>query len=1104
MRFSVLRTALFGVVGRFRMGLWALAVAAYLVMAEISRLLSALTVTDKPAYSAGVLSGWPGFNPIVHDQPGDAVAVWAIAAGNLKVGDGRALVLGWIRTDLVLDFVVFTPAYVIALYLLLSKIWDVLGNDAPFQPERIKWFVLAVLLFDWGETVFSLVLVGDLSVTPQPVPSSDVLAGARPSDVWVDTVACLSFAKWVALTVTVLFGVMGFARTLPVTLMPWLGRWRRGSLSDRRVWTRHRNQLGVLLILALLVVVSGGGPLEQLPDITRAWAGHGSGYRLMGDILGPALALIGLCLALWVAGRWALLDGVRETRYQERTLTLAGLAVLGGLLCGVALLFHLGGDATWGALAFPALLLLGAGWSLFLPEKWKNPATEKTAIPPLDVRERIRTAGRALTVVPCVIAGLGLTRAYARPLLLGPQIGAGADLHLYRQVVIWFTFGVVAAVFAGPLVNGLLRWAESRWIDRSEKPEGASPESEESEGASPESDEAEDSLSDSDVSEQSPPRFWQDGRRWVPTAVGAVLLLAAVGMGIGLAVEPIVWGPRLRSLGILALFLATGVLIAGAFARYAEYHLPLPVLRYLHFRLTPLWLIVVGVLVLEAKLDADSNYHDVRLKPRQGSASAPAQPFDAQTYFDRWLAATNRCMDGDAELKKANAAPMVFVAAPGGGIRAAYWTGSAMDEVTKSPCARDMVFSASGVSGGSLGLVGDALGPKPGSSPSDSGREFAARLSGEDTLAADMAALFYRDLPRALHGIDSLGDMHPGDRATVFERSWERIDPRLKGEFFQTSHGSDDPTSWRPLLLLNGTDVGSGCRVVVSSVWAVGGPKDDAAPALSCRRAVVAERPGVGDGGGDAAGFAAGALDAAAYTDAPDCKEEDRNEGLRLSTAVHLAARFPYISPSGQMHRCVTGSEPQSLTDLDGGLLEASGLSVLLELWQELEPQVAAHNKAVAVDGGGRFVLPLIAVLDNHYQSLGAAPRIQRQMELVAPLVANGAPKAALSATTLGQVALYRFSGALPGTTIAPKVLVDGRDCSQARSFFVAPSNRPGIAAPLGWVLSPMSRNDLTTQLRELAQTHDECKTSKAPGRTPGTFSTLLKLLRGPVTVQAR
>ncbi|MFC9915403.1 hypothetical protein [Streptomyces sp. NPDC127197] len=93
-----------------------LCAATFLVMIKISRLLAALTVADKPAFPAGALSGWPGFNFLQDDQRVGAVAVWAGAAGELKVSDGKALVLRWIRADLLLDMLAFTPAYVIAIY----------------------------------------------------------------------------------------------------------------------------------------------------------------------------------------------------------------------------------------------------------------------------------------------------------------------------------------------------------------------------------------------------------------------------------------------------------------------------------------------------------------------------------------------------------------------------------------------------------------------------------------------------------------------------------------------------------------------------------------------------------------------------------------------------------------------------------------------------------------------------------------------------------------------------------------------------------------------------------------------------------------------------
>ncbi|WP_158710210.1 hypothetical protein [Streptomyces katrae] len=1067
-------------------------------MTEISRLLAELTVEDKPSRSASALSGWPGFAFWNDDKRLEAVAVWAKAAPELMGDGGRDQVLCWIRTYLWLDIVVFAPAYVLVIYLLLRKIWGAIRKDPPFPPEWIKWLVLGVLAADWAETIFSFRLVGDLP--------------AEPSEGWADAVAFFSSVKWGALAVTVLFGLLGFARMLPGPLDEWLDRWMSSTLTEARVWTRHRNQLGVLLILVLLVVVPGEGPLEQLPDIERAWALHGWG-QLVGDVLGPVVVLFGFCLALWVVGRWALLDGAPQQR-QKPWLSPLWLLTLGGILLLLALLLHLvAGYAAPGVYAVPVLVLVLAIWSLFLRGEWQDPPAKPTRIPNASTRERARSMGRVLAVLPLAIAGLGLTRAYARPYLLGSEIATGVGeagrLVDFGRVEFWFWIGVAAAALAGPVANEVVRFLEGRWLDPKAQTEAETE-------PKPEPD------SESDSSQRPMPTSVK-----VLNILGLGMLALAVVTGGALTMWPGMLGPLLRSLGVLVLLLTTVTLAAGWLARRAEYRLPLPALRYLRFRLTPLWLLVIAALVLEAMLDTTGGYHEVRLKPRPASDGALAKPFDAKQSFKDWHAAVKKCMDDDAKLKTATAMPMLFIAAPGGGIRAAYWTGSAMDELTKPPCARDMVFGASGVSGGSLGLVGHGLGPRENEPAEHAGRDFAARLSGEDTLAANLAAMFYRDLPRALHGINTLGDLRPGDRAIVFERSWESLDDRLKGEFFSATSQPANGSAWRPLILLNGTDVNSGCRVVVSRVWATGGPTDDDQSALNCQRTEVATPRGAGDRDAGPPGFAAGAIDAAAYTDHRDCNDNEGNQGLRLATAVHLSARFPFISPSGRMHRCVKDGEPQKLADLDGGTLESSGLALLLELWEELEPQVAAYNKTIATGSGGRYVLPLVAVLDNHYQSGGVAPRAKRQPEAVAPLTASKSPKAALSVTTLGQLALYRFSGPLPGTIAPPiepqktseqpgtkpltdsgplKFKVDGAECPQLRSFFAAPSSRPGIAAPLGWVLSDMSRGDLKGQLAKLVKGPHECQpsTELPPGQTPGSFSTLLKLLRGPVTVDTQ
>ncbi|MFI6377252.1 hypothetical protein [Streptomyces sp. NPDC050546] len=1126
-----------------------LAIAAALVMKEISSLLRSLQVDNKQAYAADALSGWPGFLWWKHKNPVDAIDVWATAASK---GGRSGLVLAWIDTHLLLDILIFAPAYVAALYLVLRRIWTVVAKleSPPFPAKWLKWLCLTVLVCDWGETILTGCLVDGLT----RLPRNDAIAVA---------VTTFSFLKWAFFAIAVLFGGMAFARTLPLSLKRWLTRWKAGTMSGCRVWTRHRNQLGVLLLLALLAVMPGEGPLEQIPDIERSWAGSDDLMALLGNVAGPAATLVGLCLALWVAGRWALLDGVPDTREGRGRRGLLGLAALALVVAVAAVALIVTKQATPGALSVPVIVVVLAAWSFLLTVSWSGgeetsasdsarlvaPAQMRTGIPPVQLRGQVRNVGRVLAVIPLIIAGLALTRAYARPLLLGPTIATSHDrtvrLDAYTEVVVWFGVGLAAAVFAAPLAHRAIRFVEDRWLDGEEAAASLRPA--EHRGSVPSSSPAAaeaDTPASADASTRLP---WSDNRVRLPGLLGSVLFGVAVALGAFMAWKPLVGGPLVRSLGVLLLFLTTLTLIGSWIARRSEYRLPLPVFRYLHFRLTPFWLLVVAALVLQAQLDTVGGYHEVRLKSRTGSTTvpghgerpldpappdhAPAGVFQPGSSFKDWLAAANRCLDRQPELKPANSIPMLFVAAPGGGIRAAYWTGSVMDKLTQSPCGQQMVYGISGVSGGSLGLIGHLLGQEDFRPAPNAGRVFAERLAGEDTLSANMAAWFYRDLPRALHGINKLGALHPGDRATVFERSWEGLEKDLKQDFFEVTrpYSKAEKSRWRPVTLLNGTDVNTGCRIVISSQWATGGLTDDAAPSLNCRRAEVTTVSGSGEAAMITPAFAAGAIDAAAFTDDQNCQTQTRNQGLRLSTAVHLSARFPFISPTGRMHRCIAQKSggSQSAVDLDGGLLEGSGLAVLLELWEKLEPRVAQHNRNItnptrrhgpsgcaptarraprtACAPSQRYVLPVIAVLDNHYQSRGAAPAAERQPEAIAPIIGTRAPRTAVDVTTLEQLALLRFSGPPPGVSGSPKIEVNSLRCSHMRSFFVAPSDRPGIAAPLGWVLSDMSMKELDAQLKDLRTEENACtdprrtRGNDSPRWQPSKLRTLLTLLTGPV-----
>lgn len=104
-----------------------------------------------------------------------------------------------------------------------------------------------------------------------------------------------------------------------------------------------------------------------------------------------------------------------------------------------------------------------------------------------------------------------------------------------------------------------------------------------------------------------------------------------------------------------------------------------------------------------------------------------------------------------------------------------------MDRLAEaSPCARSYPLPLSGVSGGSLGLAACTLASWEPASPRSSG--FVRGLADEGALAANIAALFYRDGTHALHGLDYLYDRtvtsSAGHRVAPLPLGWSRSQPR--------------------------------------------------------------------------------------------------------------------------------------------------------------------------------------------------------------------------------------------------------------------------------------------------------------------------------------
>ena len=189
--------------------------------------------------------------------------------------------------------------------------------------------------------------------------------------------------------------------------------------------------------------------------------------------------------------------------------------------------------------------------------------------------------------------------------------------------------------------------------------------------------------------------------------------------------------------------------------------------------------------------------------------------------------------------------PVYLIAAEGGGIRAAYWTASAL--ATLKGCAARSGFVASGISGGSVGLAvastieqggerddsGDAIAD---STWADEIVEAARRTAGPDVVSTAVLGLAVGDMfaagsgvrmPSYLpaeHGPDDEG-LRWRDRAALVEALWERDAPGLGKPF------SSKISPLTGMLMLSSTDVVSKCRLLVDQAPIVPSPSPTPVPA---------------------------------------------------------------------------------------------------------------------------------------------------------------------------------------------------------------------------------------------------------------------------------
>jgi hypothetical protein len=764
----------------------------------------------------------------------------------------------------------------------------------------------------------------------------------------------------------------------------------------RKAVAGARGVLGVLAVLiALLLLLSIGA--QQVDDVIRAWTLRPAGWATFWAVL-AAVAVAGVTREVTITKSEHLQPDSGDDP-QTLLLVAAGLTLVAGIV--VNIIWH-----AWG-LIVPGFLLLVI-WALSLAVK---PGAER-AVPKAEPTAE-RTAGeqlaRALGVTVCFVLVWVLVRAAAFDLLVRNESRPWSWL-IELSVVAMFVTMTGAAIARSTAQS----WFTGRWV-------------------------------------------------WV---AGSLLAFAALWGSFVLGEEASLAVPfALGSVAVIMTGVAAAAGAVGGLAMAARGNWTLrrklpAIFRLLRLQRFPVIAFVLVWTLLVALID-QGGFHDLRRTAAPGTGPAPSLGH----AYRIWL--------GDRPDQYTR--PMVIVAAQGGGIRAAVWTALVMECVFgPTPvrggdgiCAGNVrsqveereqvrqrrlpLFLASGASGGSVGLA--AWSARRLDIAELDGTESNAPRDIDDVLRDDYVA---PDIARLLSG-DALYMLlaHRGrDRADVIERAWENSWSPDRGGLsrglrasFALANGPDQP--WRmPLLVLNGSQVEDGCRFVVSPV-----------------DMVLRRQPGVALTGADdhpddaTCGTGAGAADPAVFDALPRTTElvdylcPDRD--VRLSTAAHVSARFPYVSP---VARVPSGCEGPGLMPsgvvsyvTDGGFADNSGAATAIQLWRALQPM------ATAAESNGTCVLPLFLQIDNSLADESGNTTTRPPPELIAP----------------GQALMNQFNGQEAGERAEARQAFPTLRTAQGRPvgdgavawFRIAPSVQPGIEPPLGWTLAPDTVADMRQQM---------------------------------------
>ena len=518
------------------------------------------------------------------------------------------------------------------------------------------------------------------------------------------------------------------------------------------------------------------------------------------------------------------------------------------------------------------------------------------------------------------------------------------------------------------------------------------------------------------------------GLRIAPFRVLFASLLVSLALMCAFLQWPVTLPRIVGALAILQLALAAWVVFLNFAVLFLGHLLRLPALGMV-------------MLILLIAVSPFNDNHGIRRE-----AAAVADRPDLTTHFESW--ASQRAESAGKPL------PLVIVAAEGGGVRAAYWTAGLLGAIEERSAARNgtaagflrHLYALSGVSGGAVGSSAFAAliaQTDPARLPSCSLDEHTASgwracgvaLFGNDYLAPNLAALLYADLLQRFLPVP----ISAWDRALAMEHAaeddWGRLFPDRRDTLSRPAqslwHGLPGSAA-TPALFINGTLAESGQRIVGSNVR----------------------------------------IDGARFPDAHDLydvsgpgSQQDRRD-IPLITAIHLSARFPFISPAGTLE---SGGKAFAHV-VDGGYFENAGTATALDV---LDGVIAAAKAA------RQPIRPIIISIRNDPGEAGSCTHDLAQPE---PL---GKPIRWVPDLLIPPLGLYATRSARTGytdglirervqTLAASEAAESAVDATQVRPVYVRLCLEPGkderAQPPLGWTLSRASRRYMDSALDLIAR----------------------------------